>query len=334
MRMNKYIVGLGLESSCDETSASVVLNGKKILSNIVRSQIDLHREYSGVVPEIASRAHLEVINEIIKIALNEAGINIGDLAYAAATARPGLVGSLLIALQSAKAISYSLGIPLIAVNHLEAHLYAPFLEDFSLLYPFIGLLVSGGNTSLYIVRETGGMDLLGKTADDAVGEAFDKIAKFLDLGYPGGPVIEKMAGRVKPEIKKNIFPKILADSQDFRFSYSGLKTAVVNYVKGNPPADTSEIVFYFQERALEVLVRKVYQAARKYNIKDIVIAGGVAANGRLREMLNNGKGEDERLIIPSPGLCTDNAAMVAGIGYQYYSNGVSDGLSVDVEPRI
>jgi N6-L-threonylcarbamoyladenine synthase len=333
MNFKKDIVGLGLESSCDETSASVLINGKKILSNVIKSQIDLHREYSGVVPEIASRAHLEAINEIIKVALTEAEIKFSDLAYVASTARPGLVGSLLIALQSAKAISYALGIPLIAVNHLEAHLYAPFLENFALAYPFIGLLVSGGNTSLYVVNGTGDMDLLGRTADDAVGEAFDKVAKFLNLGYPGGPVIEKLAGSVR-SVKKKLFPKILADSQDFRFSYSGLKTAVVNYVKENPQDDTSEIVYCFQERALEVLVRKVYLAARKYNIKDIVIAGGVAANSRLRKMLNESKAEDEKLIIPSPLLCTDNAAMVAGIGYQYYSRGAFNSLSVDAEPRV
>jgi N6-L-threonylcarbamoyladenine synthase len=334
MKIKNDIVGLGLESSCDETSASVVINGKKILSNLIKSQIDLHREYYGVVPEIASRAHLEVINDLIKAALIEAGIKFSDLTYTAATARPGLIGSLLIAVQSAKAISYSLGIPLIAVNHLEAHLYAPFLEDVELVYPFIGLLVSGGNTSLFLVNGTDNMELLGKTADDAAGEAFDKVAKYLDLGYPGGPVIEKLAAQVQSKVKKKLFPKILADSRDYRFSYSGLKTAVVNYVKENPLEDKSGIVYCFQERALEVLVRKVYQAARQYNVKDIVIAGGVAANSRLREMLSEKRAEDERLIIPSPLLCTDNAAMVAGIGYQYYCRGAFSTLSVDVEPRV
>jgi N6-L-threonylcarbamoyladenine synthase len=332
MKIKNDILGLGLESSCDETSASIVINGKHILSNVIKSQIDLHKEYFGVVPEIASRAHLEVINEIIKIALDEAGIKFTDLTYTAATARPGLVGSLLIALQSAKAVSYALNIPLIAVNHLEAHLYAPFLENNDMVHPFIGLLVSGGNTNLYIVKGTGDMELLGKTADDAVGEAFDKVAKYLGLGYPGGPIVEKLAAQSKT--KKKLFPKILADSQDFRFSYSGLKTAVVNYVKENPEADKYGIVYSFQERALEVLVRKVYKAARQYNIKNIVIAGGVAANGRLRDLLNENKTEDEKLIIPSPVLCTDNAAMVAGIAYQYYSKGITDNLNVDAEPRI
>ncbi|MBN2402250.1 MAG: tRNA (adenosine(37)-N6)-threonylcarbamoyltransferase complex transferase subunit TsaD [Spirochaetes bacterium] len=332
MELKKDIVGLGLESSCDETSASVVLNGKRILSNIIKSQIDLHREYFGVVPEIASRAHLEVINKIIKIALREAGVKFSGLKYVAATARPGLVGSLLIALQSAKAVSYSLRIPLIAVNHLEAHLYAPFLEGIEPVYPFMGLLVSGGNTNLYIVRGIGDMELLGRTADDAAGEAFDKVAKYLNLGYPGGPIIEKLASQSKT--KKKLFPKILADSTDFRFSYSGLKTAVVNYIKKNPNADKAGIVYSFQERALEILARKVYKAARQYNIKDIVIAGGVAANGRLRVMLHEAKAEDERLIIPSPVLCTDNAAMVAGIACKYFYADITDDLNVDAQPRV
>jgi N6-L-threonylcarbamoyladenine synthase len=332
MGKNSDIFGLGLESSCDETSAAIVKNGKQILSNAIKSQIDLHKEYYGVVPEIASRAHLEAVNWLINIALKEAGVSFSDLDYVAATARPGLVGSLLIALQSAKAISYALRIPLIAVNHLEAHLYAPFLENAALVYPFTGLLVSGGNTSLYIVRDVGSMELLGKTADDAAGEAFDKVAKFLNLGYPGGPIIEKLARQAK--IKKKILPKILASSNDYRFSYSGLKTAVVTYVKENPGADIAETVYSFQERALEVLVRKVFKAAREFNIKDIVIAGGVAANGRLREMLNEEKADDESLLIPSQILCTDNAAMVAGIGYQYHNRKILSSLSVDVKPRV
>jgi N6-L-threonylcarbamoyladenine synthase len=329
---NSDIIGLGLESSCDETAASIVKNGREILSNKIKSQIDIHREYSGVVPEIASRAHLEVINAIIDSCLKEAGVGFCDLDYVAATARPGLVGGLLIALQSAKAISYALRIPLIAVNHLEGHLYAPFLEGTDPVYPFIGLLVSGGNTILYRVNGIGDMTLLGKTADDAVGEAFDKVAKYLGIGYPGGPIIEKLAKDAK--IKKIRFPKIMADSTDYRFSYSGLKTAVVNYVRENPDADKSEIVYAFQERALEILVRKLFRAAREHRIKDIVIAGGVASNGRLRELLCEGKSEDERLIIPSPLLCTDNAAMIAGIGYQYFSRGMTDSLSVDVSPRL
>jgi N6-L-threonylcarbamoyladenine synthase len=326
------ILGLGLESSCDETSSSVIENGRHILSNIIKSQIDLHKEFFGVVPEIASRAHLEVINPLIQKALDQAGIDFSDLDYVAATSKPGLVGSLLIGLQSAKAISYSMKIPLIAVNHLEAHLYAPFLEGAVCNYPFIGLLISGGNTKLYIVRDINNLELLGKTADDAIGEANDKVSKYLNLGYPGGPIIEKLAKKSKK--KPKLFPKILADSDDYRFSYSGIKTAVVNYIRENPSADRSDIVFSFQERALELVVRKAFKAAREYGINDIVIAGGVAANSRLREMLHQERRENENIIIPSPILCTDNAAMVAGIGYQYYVRGIFSDLSIDAEPRV
>lgn len=325
-------IGLGLESSCDETAAAVVEDGRTIRSNIISSQIDLHREYYGVVPEIASRAHLETINILIARALREAGLDFSDLDYVAATNRPGLVGSLLIALQSAKVISYVRGIPLIGVNHLEAHLYAPFLEGREPRYPFIGLLVSGGNTALYEIRGIGDMMLIGCTVDDAVGEAYDKIAKFLDLGYPGGPVVEALAARARD--KKVIFPKILPEPGDTRFSYSGIKTAVINYVKQHPEADRAEIVFSFQERILEILVRRAFAAARSLNIGTIVVAGGVAANGRLRELLNEEKREDEEIIVPSPLLCTDNAAMVAGIGYRYFESGRIDSCGIDVHARV
>lgn len=328
--MEKDIIGLGLESSCDETAAAVILNGKKILSNQIFSQIDLHKDYFGVVPEIASRAHLEVINSLIEGALSEAGVSFKDLDYVASTNRPGLIGSLLIALQSAKAVSYALGIPLVAVNHLEAHLYAPFLEGRELFFPFIGLLISGGNTALYEVRGIGEHEVIGATVDDAVGEAFDKVAKYLGLEYPGGPVIEKLAREAtRHDIQ---FPKIMTDPGDTRFSYSGIKTAVVNYIKNNPDADKAEVVYAFQERALEVLTRRVFTAARQRGIKEIVVAGGVAANGRLRQLLNQKK-KDEEIIIASPSLCTDNAAMVAGLGYQYFKMGEHADLSVDVSPR-
>lgn len=325
------IIGLGLESSCDETSASIVINGRQIVSNRIFSQVDLHCEYSGVVPEIASRAHLEKINLLIAMALEEGGYKFTDLKYVAATNRPGLIGSLLIALQSAKAISFALNIPLIGVNHLEAHLYAPFLEGNEPSYPFIGLLISGGNTALYRVNGPGEMILLGKTVDDAVGEAFDKVSKYIGLGYPGGPLVENLAGESK--VKKVFFPKILTDPEDTRFSYSGLKTAVINHIRENPGQDKSEIVYSFQERALELLVRRLFTAARKSGIKKMVVAGGVAANGRLRELIKNEKKEDEKVLIPSPLLCTDNAAMIAGISYQYYIRNIFDSFDIDVSPK-
>ena len=333
MRNNaEPLIGLGLESSCDETSASVVKNGSIILSNRIFSQIELHREFSGVVPEIASRSHLETINTLIDSALKESGIEFSDLDYVAATNRPGLIGSLMIGLQSAKTISFTLGIPLIAVNHLEAHLYAPFLEGENLQYPFMGLLISGGNTALYRVNGPGEMELIGKTVDDAVGEAFDKISKYLGLGYPGGPVIEKLARKAVE--KKNFFPKLMTDPGDNRFSYSGLKTAVINHIKNNPEADTAEIVYSFQESALELLVRRLFSSARELGIKRLVVAGGVAANGRLRELLKKNCRGDEKIIIPSPLLCTDNAAMICGIAYQYYINNKFSPLNSDVHSRI
>ncbi len=330
--MERDIIGLGLESSCDETSASIVVNGSRILSNRIFSQIDIHRSYYGVVPEIASRSHLETINLLIDEALDEAGIGFPGLDYVSVTNRPGLVGSLIITLQSAKAVSFVLDIPLIAVNHLEAHLYAPFLEGNELEFPYLGLLISGGNTAIYLVRGINDIDVLGKTSDDAVGEAFDKVAKFLDLGYPGGPAVEKTAARaVSRDIR---LPKLLRDSTDFRFSYSGIKTAVINYIRENPETDVKEIAYSFQERALELLVRNIFRASKDLNINKIVVAGGVACNGRLREMLREGCRNGEEIIIPSPELCTDNAAMVAGIGYRYFVMGQSDGLETDVYARI
>lgn len=325
------VIGLGLESSCDETSASIVLDGEKIVSNRIFSQVELHCEYSGVVPEIASRAHLEKLNALVEAALDDGGYTFADLDYVAATNRPGLIGSLLIALQSAKAISFTLGIPLIAVNHLEAHLYAPFLEGHTPAYPFIGLLVSGGNTALYRTDGPGQLVLLGKTVDDAAGEAFDKVSKYLGLGYPGGPLIEKLAAEAVT--KKIFFPKILTDPDDTRFSYSGLKTAVINHIRQNPGQDTREIVYSFQERALELLTRRLFTAARKSGIKNMIVAGGVAANGRLREMIRSEKHDDENILIPSPLLCTDNAAMIAGISYQYYIRNMFDSFTVDVHPK-
>jgi N6-L-threonylcarbamoyladenine synthase len=325
------IIGLGLESSCDETSASIVVDGRKILSNRIYSQVELHCEYSGVVPEIASRAHLEKINTLIEMALDESGFAFTDLNYVAATNRPGLTGSLLIALQSAKAISFAVNIPLIAVNHLEAHLYAPFLEGSEPAYPFIGLLISGGNTALYRVNGPGEMELIGKTVDDAVGEAFDKVSKYIGLGYPGGPLVENLAK--ESLLKKVFFPKIMTDPDDTRFSYSGLKTAVINHIKQNPDQNKADIVYSFQERALELLVRRLFTASRKYGIKKMVVAGGVAANGRLRELIESERRSSEEVLIPSPLMCTDNAAMIAGISYQYYIREIFDTFETDVSPK-
>ncbi|HRV15005.1 MAG TPA: tRNA (adenosine(37)-N6)-threonylcarbamoyltransferase complex transferase subunit TsaD [Spirochaetota bacterium] len=330
--MFNKVLGIGLESSCDETAVAIVADGRKIVSHAIFSQIKLHQEYFGVVPEIASRAHLEVINDCIDHCMKQANLSFHAIDYVAATCRPGLVGSLLIALQSAKAISYALSIPLIGVHHLEAHLYAPFLEGYGIEFPFIGLLVSGGNTALYLVHDFGKFELLGNTTDDAVGEAFDKVAKFLLLGYPGGPIIETLAQQAT--VKKQLFPKILADSSEsYSFSYSGIKTAVIQYIHEHPDADIAEIAYSFQERALEILARRLFEASRRLKISTLVIAGGVASNKRLREIIFEKKKEYHKIFIPSPILCTDNGAMVAGIGYQYFKKRVFSPLTIDVKAR-
>ncbi len=329
--MNNMIMGLGLESSCDETAASIVVNGKSILSNQIYSQLDIHRPFSGVVPEVASRAHLEKINLLIADALHEAGADFDDISYVSVANRPGLIGSLMISVQTAKTISYVKKIPFITVSHLEAHLYAPFLEGADISFPFIGLLVSGGNTALYLVRDFGNIQILGRTTDDAVGEAYDKISKFLKLGYPGGPVIDKLANSA---VNKNvIFPKLLRKNTSYNFSYSGLKTAVINYIKNNPDASVADVVYGFQESALEILIRNVFASARELSINTIVVAGGVASNSRLRELLFNEKNDNETILLPSPILSTDNAAMTAGLGYQYFIRQKYDSLNSDVFSR-
>jgi N6-L-threonylcarbamoyladenine synthase len=329
---NGSIIGLGLESSCDETAAAILADGRDLRSNVIASQIEIHREYNGVVPEIASRAHLEMINQIIDSALAESGVSFEDIDYVAATARPGLVGSLLIAMQSAKAISYVSKIPLIAVNHLEAHLSAAFIEHPELNFPYIGLLVSGGNTALYHVTGPGEMLLLGRSTDDSIGEAYDKVSKYLNLGYPGGPVIDSLAGEAVK--KEHLFPRMLLKTEGYDFSYSGLKTAVINFLKEYPDSDVREIAWAFQESALELLTRRLFAASNELGINTIVVAGGVAANSRLRELMKEKAGEKKRIIIPSPVLCTDNAAMVACAGYFYHQKGEFSGLDVDVSPRV
>ena len=321
-------IGLGFETSCDETSVSVVENGRKILSNVISSQIDIHREYSGVVPEIASRSHLEVINNATDRALQDAGISFEDLDFVSCANRPGLIGSLMISMQSAKVVSFFMNIPLVTVSHIEAHLYAAFLSNTSLSFPFIGLLVSGGNTALYYAEDIGKLSLIGRTTDDAVGEAFDKVSKYLGLGYPGGPVIDRLAATA---VLKNInFPKKVNTKNDpFEFSYSGIKTAVINYIEKNPDAPKEEIVYAFQESAVEILLSRLILAAEKHGTENIVVAGGVAANSRLRERLR-GLGKQYRIFLPEHILCTDNAAMVAGLGYHYYKRGIFSGTDAQV----
>jgi len=311
------MVTLGIETSCDETAAAVIRNGR-ILSNIVSSSVSLHEKYGGVIPEIASRFHIEYLSRVTKKALKKAGITFKDLDQVAVTERPGLPGSLLTGKSFAKALSYSLGIPLVGVDHLAAHLYANFLVDSprAIRYPFIGAVVSGGHTNIFICRGSfKDLALIGRTRDDAIGEAFDKVAKILDIGYPGGPRIEKYARRVK---KSPInFPRTYLDKDSFDFSLSGLKTAVLYYVKNRKMSrgEISRISWSFQEAIFDVLTEKIVRACKKFSIKEIVLGGGVIANMRLRARLKvvcNALGY--KLFYPPPSLCADNAAMVAGLG--------------------
>ncbi|MCP4714832.1 MAG: tRNA (adenosine(37)-N6)-threonylcarbamoyltransferase complex transferase subunit TsaD [Deltaproteobacteria bacterium] len=308
---------LGIESSCDETAAAVVQDGSTIRSNIISSQIDLHARYGGVVPEIASRSHQETIIPVINEALSVAGVDFDDLDGIAVTQGPGLVGSLLVGINAAKAIAYARQLPIVGINHLEGHLLAPRFEH-NIEFPNITLVVSGGHTNLYLVNGPGSYELLGKTRDDAAGEAFDKIAKLLDLGYPGGVVIDKMAKRGSSNAVA--FPRPMLKDKSLDFSFSGLKTAVRYHVESLDraaltDAAMNDIVASFQEAVVEILVEKSIKAAQLKKACAITIAGGVAANSRLRSRLTERGSElNIPVYIPSPVLCTDNAAMIALAG--------------------
>jgi N6-L-threonylcarbamoyladenine synthase len=313
---------LGIETSCDETAAAVVADGRDIRSSIVASQIDLHRKFGGVVPEIASRAHVELLTPVVARALVEAGIDDDHVDAVAATVGPGLIGALLVGVSAAKTLALVWDVPFVAVNHLEAHLYAALLEDPELELPVVVLLVSGGHTLLVLMEGHGRYRVLGSTIDDAAGEAFDKVARYLGLGYPGGPAIDAIAMEGDPDAIA--FPRaILAEGYDF--SFSGLKTAVVNHVRRHPDASTEDVAASFQEAVVDVLVTKARRAARDHGAKGLCLAGGVAANSRLRERLLDACVADGlHAFLPSRSMCTDNAAMVAAAGwYRLRSDGPS-----------
>lgn len=327
---------LGIETSCDETAASVVKDGRKILSNIVASQVAIHRKFWGVVPEIASRKHLELINPVISEALSKAKIGFSDLDGIAVTYGPGLVGALLVGLSTAKAIAYANNLSLIGINHLEGHIYANYLEHSFPKPPFLSLIVSGGHSDLVYVRDHGSYQVMGRTRDDAPGEAFDKIAKFLRLDYPGGPIIDKLAKKGNP--KAISFPRSCFKTKEtLDFSFSGIKTAVVNYVTRiqDPGFKIQDIAASFQEAIVDMLVKNTLKAVQLKRIKRIVLAGGVAANSRLRKRLKEEtKARGIELYYPRKALCTDNAAMIASCGYYKIKEGMESDLSLNAMANL
>jgi N6-L-threonylcarbamoyladenine synthase len=326
---------LGIESSCDECAASVVKDGNLILSNIIATQIDLHKPWQGVVPEIASRLHTRWIWSVVDLAVKEAGIKKEELGGIAVTNRPGLVGSLLVGLSFAKGLAWSLDIPFIGVDHISAHLYAPHLEN-DISYPYLGLLVSGGHTVIAVVRGFDDIEVLGTTIDDACGEAFDKIAKFYDLGYPGGIAIDKLALEGNPKAFRFPSPNLHKGDHVYDVSYSGLKTAVINQLDQflNPGFEKTKenIAASFQKRAIDILIKKVKRAITNTGIKTVVAGGGVTANSYMRSSLT-GLWE-VKTYFPSLELCTDNAAMIAGIGYQYLKSGEVSDFSENAKARV
>jgi len=328
------MIVLGIETSCDETAASVVDDGTKILSNVVYSQM-VHSKYWGVVPELASREHMKTMVPVVKSALDEAKIHVERIDGMAVTYGPGLVGSLLIGLSFAKALSYSLRIPLIGINHIEGHIFANFLEDPQLEPPFICLVISGGHSNLIYVADRGEYELLGRTRDDAAGEAFDKVAKVLDLGYPGGPIIDEVSKEGKPDFVR--FPRAYLEKGSFDFSFSGLKTAVAIYVsklsKEKLGTHRIDIAASFQEAIVDVLVDKGMKSCFFKKVKNIALAGGVARNSRLRERLETeARKHDLEVFYPSPILCTDNAAMIASAGDFRLSRGERSSLDLNAIP--
>lgn len=325
-------VVLAIETSCDETAASLVMGGNDVLSSVVSSQIDIHARFGGVVPEVASRAHLESIVPVVRQAFDEAGILPSRVDLVAATAGPGLIGALLVGLSAAKSLALAWGKPFIGVNHLEAHLYAGWLDDPTLEFPLVVLLVSGGHTMIIEMRGHGDYVILGRTIDDAAGEAYDKVARYLDLGYPGGPVIDRVSADGDPASIN--FPRaMMHDGLDF--SFSGLKTAVVNHVRKNPDARNVDIAASFQAAVVDVLCAKTLKAAQQVGARGVVLGGGVAANSLLRsEMQRRGADAGLRVALPSRAMCTDNAAMIASAAWHRVRSDGPMGLDCGAYPNL
>ncbi|HEY3998335.1 MAG TPA: tRNA (adenosine(37)-N6)-threonylcarbamoyltransferase complex transferase subunit TsaD [Candidatus Xenobia bacterium] len=327
------MITLAVETSCDETSVAVLEDGHRLRANLVASQIELHRTYGGVVPELACRKHSEVINALLQEAKTQSGVAWKDIGLVASTRGPGLVGALVVGMASAKALSLSLGVPLVGVNHLEGHVYANFLEHPELPFPILCLLVSGGHTILLWMESHGVYRTLGETRDDAAGEAFDKVARVLGLGYPGGPVVDRLAQAGRSTVP---FPRALRGQPGYDFSFSGLKTAVLNFHRkdaGQTPM--ADVCASFQEAVVDALVMQVGRALEAERPATVVMAGGVACNSRLRQRMSERcSAAGVPLVFPSPAMCTDNAAMIACAGYHRYRSGQFDTLDLEVTPSL
>ncbi len=333
--MDKLI--LGIESSCDETAAAVVKNGREVLSNVINTQIDLHKKYGGVVPEIASRKHIENIDAVVEEALVKAGVTIDNIDAVAVTYGPGLVGALLVGVSFAKGYSYAAHKPLVPVHHIKGHIMANFIAHKELEPPFVCLVASGGHSHIVLVEDYTEFKILGRTRDDAAGEAFDKIARVIGLGYPGGPKVDKLAKEGNPEAVK--FPRVRIDKDSLDFSFSGVKTAVINYLHKQEQlgieVNKADIAASFQAAVTDVLVEHTIEAAEKYNINTIAIAGGVAANSELREKMTREAGKKNiSVLFPPPVLCTDNAAMIACAGYYSYLKGITAEQDLNAVPYL
>ena len=327
--MNDIII-LGIESSCDETSVAVVKNGREVLSNVINTQISIHELYGGVVPEIASRNHVENISPVMKEALKEANIKIDDVDGIACTYGPGLVGALLVGVSYAKALSYAANKPLIGVNHIQGHIAANYITYKELKPPFLTLLISGGNTQLVLVKDYTEFEILGKTRDDAVGEAFDKIARVIGLGYPGGPKMDKLAQEGTPNI---VLPKVHIDGLDF--SFSGLKTAIINLHHKTPDINKADLAASFEKDVAEILLENTKKAVKETNINKIALAGGVSANSYIRKAFKElEEKENIKVYYPELKLCTDNAAMIASAGYYNFLKGNFSDLKLNAVPNL